>query len=57
MQGGSKIIYKELSYKIIGVMFEAYNELGYGHLEKVYCRAVEAGFKDKGLFYKKQVYY
>jgi len=30
------IIYKELSYKIVGLAMEVYNELGYGFLEKVY---------------------
>ena len=29
-----KVIYKELSYQIVGILFEVYNELGYGHKEK-----------------------
>jgi len=36
----SKIIYKELSYKIVGILYEVYNELGSGYQEKYYQRAV-----------------
>ena len=35
-----KILYKELSYKIIGLSMEVYNKLGYGFLEKVYENAL-----------------
>lgn len=28
--GSDKVVYKELSYKIIGAIFEVYKELGYG---------------------------
>ena len=31
-----KVIYKELSYNIIGAIFEVYNELGYGFKERYY---------------------
>ncbi|MFH0955690.1 MAG: GxxExxY protein [Candidatus Falkowbacteria bacterium] len=31
-----KILYKDLSYKIVGVLFEVYNKLGYGYKEKYY---------------------
>jgi len=34
------IIYKELSYQIMGAAFEVHNILGYGFLEKVYERAL-----------------
>ncbi len=48
MKGGnntSKIIYKELSYEIIGSLFEVYNELGYGHPERYYYKAIEKAFR------------
>lgn len=31
-----KIVYKKLSYNIVGLAMEVYNGLGYGFLEKVY---------------------
>jgi len=34
------ILYKELSYKIIGLAMEVQRELGYGFLEKVYENAL-----------------
>lgn len=36
----SKILYKDLSYKIVGLAMEVYNKLGYGFLEKVYENAL-----------------
>ena len=35
-----KIVYPELSYKIVGCLFEVYNNTGYGHREKYYQYAV-----------------
>ncbi|MFC1725740.1 GxxExxY protein [candidate division KSB1 bacterium] len=35
-----KIIYKDLSYKIVGLAMDVYNELGFGFLEKVYENAL-----------------
>lgn len=55
--GVNKIIYKELSYEIVGVLFEVYNELGYGHPEKYYYRAIGRGFKIQGIKYRSQVSY
>lgn len=34
------LIYADLSYKIVGVLFEVFRQLGSGHLEKYYQRAV-----------------
>ena len=43
-----KVIYKDLSYKIVGIMYEVFNELGSGYQEKHYERAIEKYFiKDK----------
>ena len=36
----SDLVYPELSYRIIGILFEVYNELGPGLQEKYYQRAV-----------------
>ncbi len=32
----TKLFYKDLSYKILGLAMKVHNELGYGYLEKVY---------------------
>jgi GxxExxY protein len=35
-----KILYKDLSYKIIGLAMDVHRELGHGYLEKVYENAM-----------------
>ena len=52
-----KVIYKELSYEIVGILFEVYNELGYGYQEKFYEKAIAKCFDEKGIYYKKQSSY
>jgi len=52
-----KVVYKELSYKIVGVLFEVYNELGYGFQEKYYEKAIEKYFKAGKVRYKTQAPY
>lgn len=51
----AKIIEKELSYKIVGVLFEVHSELGNRYQEKYYQRAVEECLKEKNIFYKKEL--
>ncbi|PLX26643.1 GxxExxY protein [Candidatus Parcubacteria bacterium] len=36
-----KVIYPELSYEVLGVLFEVYNNLGYGYREVTYQKAIE----------------
>jgi len=48
------LIYPKLSYQIIGILFDVYNELGGGHYEKYYQKAI--AFKKCGLFFKEQIY-
>jgi GxxExxY protein len=55
MQGGiekEKIIYRELSYKIMGIMYEVYNDLGYGYQEKIYQKAIELALVKEGIEFK-----
>jgi len=40
----NKVIYKELSYRIVGILFDVYNDLGYGYQEKYYERATATYF-------------
>jgi len=51
------LLYPELSYVIVGCAFDVYNELGAGHHEKVYQRALAQIFTEKGLKYNEQTYF
>lgn len=53
----SKVIYPELSYEIINVLFAVDNELGYGHREKYYQKALEVIFSRKGIKFVPQCPY
>ncbi len=50
-----KFLYKDLTYKIIGLAMEVHNELGYGFLEKVYENAMIFQFKNSGIQVSSQV--
>ena len=50
------LIYPELSYKIVGCVFEVFKELGYGHPEKVYQKAMAILFDEKNIPYSKEEY-
>ncbi len=50
------MIYPELCYQIIGVLFDVYNKLGYGYKEEIYQRAVARAFENSGLRFREQVY-
>lgn len=51
------LIYPDLSYKIFGCAFDVSGEIGGGHHEKVYQRALATSFKRQGLKFQEQVYY
>lgn len=51
----NNLIYKELSYDIIGAVFEVYNELGYGFKERYYEDAIAKEFDKRNIQYKRQV--
>ena len=44
-----EIKYRDLTYKIIGVYYEVYNELGHGFLESVYQKSLGLALKSAGL--------
>ncbi|MFH0779298.1 MAG: GxxExxY protein [Parcubacteria group bacterium] len=52
----NKIIYKDLSYEITGVLFDVYNQLGPGLPEKVYQNALEIAFQKKKWQFEAQLY-
>lgn len=44
-----KILYKELSYKIVGCFYKVYNTLGPGHKEEIYHKALKIEFDRQGI--------
>ena len=50
-------VHKELSYEIVGALFEAYNRLGYGYQEKYYQKAVAECLKEKNIKFIEQAPY
>ncbi len=50
------LIYPELSYRIVGILFEVYNKIGPGHHEKYYQKAVSLSLKTEDLVFSEQVY-
>ncbi len=51
------VIYKELSYQIVGCVFAVYNELGYGFKERYYEDAIAKEFKSQNINFKRQLPY
>ena len=49
------LIYPELSYQLIGVLFEVWDELGYGYQEKYYQKAIANALRNIGFKFKEQV--
>lgn len=52
----SDLVYPELSFQVVGILFEVYNQLGYGFAEKVYQKATATGLKNSGLKFQEQVF-
>jgi GxxExxY protein len=51
-----QLIYPELSYKIIGVLYDVYNTIGYGYQEKYYYKAIRTGLEANRIALKEQVH-
>ncbi|MEK9186485.1 MAG: GxxExxY protein [Patescibacteria group bacterium] len=49
-----KIIHPELSYTLMGILFDVQTQLGSKYLEKHYQRAVETKLKEVGIPYKRE---
>ncbi|MEW5805184.1 MAG: GxxExxY protein [Patescibacteria group bacterium] len=50
------LVYPELSYKIVGILFTVFNELGYGYQEKYYQKAIAKVLGDNKIYFREQVY-
>ena len=53
----NELIYKEESYKIIGLCMEVHRELGHGFLEIVYKDALEILFRQNNIPYEREKEY
>lgn len=51
------LIYPELSYKLVGLAYDVFNELGHGHLEKIYQKAYAKELKESNIEFKEQAPY
>lgn len=51
----TKIIEKELSYRIVGILFEVHTKLGGKYQEKIYQAAVEKLLIRENISYKKEL--
>ncbi|HEY6161281.1 MAG TPA: GxxExxY protein [Bacteroidia bacterium] len=49
------LLYPELSFKIVGLLFEVCNKLEYGYLEKHYCDGMAALLKQEGIPFQREV--
>lgn len=49
------LVYKDLSYKIVGILYEVFNELGYGYQEKYYEKVFGKLLKREKINYQSQV--
>ncbi|MCO6511967.1 MAG: GxxExxY protein [Aridibacter famidurans] len=47
-------IYKELSYRIVGLAMKVHRELGFGFLEKVYENALMVSFEEERILARQQ---
>lgn len=50
------LVYPDLSYELIGILFDVYNELGFGYHERHYQKATSEILKERGIKFKEQVY-
>ena len=49
------LIYPELSYKIVGVLFEVFKDTGYGYQEKYYQKVLAVALKNHQLKFEEQI--
>jgi GxxExxY protein len=51
------LVFPELSFELIGCSYELFNEIGFGHLEKIYQKGYAAMLRKHALPFKEQVYH
>lgn len=50
------LLFPELSFQINGILYEIFKQLGGGHKEKYYQKAVQIGLTNKNISFKEQFY-
>jgi GxxExxY protein len=55
IKGNKELVYSDLSYKILGVLFSSWNDLGFGHKEHFYQKVVAANLQNIGLKFQEQL--
>ena len=50
----NKVIYPKLSYRIVGMLFNVWNSVGYGHKESFYQKAIAKALRDEGIIFEEQ---
>jgi len=51
-----KLVYPELSYEVVGILYDVFNELKSGHKEIYYQNAIAVGLRRSNINFKEQVY-
>lgn len=51
----SDVLYPELSYKVMGVIFKVHNKLGPGYQERYYQRAITQEFTEQRIPFEREV--
>lgn len=49
MENNGKFLYRDLSYKLVGLAMEVHRDLGYGFLEKVYENSLMIQFRNNDI--------
>lgn len=50
-----KLIYSDETFEIVGMMYDVWNKLGFGHKENFYQKAIAETFKNKNKKFKEQL--
>lgn len=50
------LVYPDLCYKIVGILYDVFNNVGPGHKEVVYQKALSTAFKQNGVKFQEQLY-
>ncbi len=51
------LVYPELSYQIVGILYNVYDSIGHGYNESVYQKAVAVACANASLKFQEQVYF